>query len=47
MKSCLDCKCAEETLFDDCKVCTNEKSVYYMKFVDERDLCRECEGENE
>ena len=45
MKSCLVCKHAVETMFDDCKKCMNEKSVYYGKMVDERDLCKECEVE--
>lgn len=43
MKSCLDCKHAEETIFDDCKKCINEKSEYYQEFVYERDLCKEWE----
>lgn len=43
MKSCLDCKHGEETMFDEARKCINEKSVYYGKFVDDRDLCRECE----
>lgn len=48
MKSCLDCRRGEETMFDECRLCTNEKSVYYGKMVNERDLCRECEEvENE
>lgn len=45
MKSCLDCKYAEETIFEDTKKCTNEKSVYFGKMVYERDLCREGEEE--
>lgn len=47
MISCLDCKHTEETIFKDCKKCINEKSVYYGKVVDKRDLCREVEVENE
>lgn len=41
MKSCLDCRHGEKTMFDDCRKCTNKKSVYYGKMVYERDLCRE------
>jgi len=43
MKSCMNCRYAEETIFEDAKKCTNEKSVYYDKMVYERDLCREGE----
>lgn len=41
MKSCLNCKHAEETIFESAVKCTNEKSVYYGKMVTEKDLCRE------
>lgn len=47
MKSCLDCKYGEETLFEDARKCINEKSVYNGKFVDERDLCKCWEGVDE
>lgn len=43
MKSCMNCKYAEETILESLKKCTNEKSVYYEKIVTEKDLCRECE----
>ncbi len=41
MKSCLDCKHTEKTMFDGVKKCFNEKSVYFGKMVTERDLCKE------
>ncbi len=43
MKSCLDCKQTEETMFENVKKCINENSVYFGKMVTERDLCREGE----
>lgn len=43
MKSCLNCKYAEETIFEDVKKCTNEKSEYYQEMVKESDLCKEWE----
>lgn len=43
MKSCLNCKHAEKTMFEDAKKCTNAKSSYFGKMVYERDLCREGE----
>lgn len=39
MRSCMNCKYTEETIFDDCKKCINEKSEYYEEMVDKRDLC--------
>lgn len=46
MKSCLNCKYAEETMFDECKRCNNEQSPYYREIVDERDLCKYGEEED-
>ena len=43
MKSCMNCKYAEETIFDDVKKCINPESEYYQEMVQERDLCREWE----
>jgi hypothetical protein len=43
MKSCLDCKYTEDTMFDDARKCTCEKSAYCEKIVDSRDLCKEFE----
>lgn len=41
MKSCMNCKYAEETILESLKKCTNDKSVYYRKMVSKKDLCRE------
>jgi hypothetical protein len=43
MKSCLDCKHTEETMFNDARKCTCEKSTYCERIVDVRDLCKEFE----
>lgn len=40
MKSCLDCKYAEQAMLDNMKKCINEESVYYGHFVEKKDLCR-------
>lgn len=45
MKNCLNCKHTEETIFEDCMKCVNEKSEYYEELVDERDLCLYWEGD--
>ena len=33
MKSCINCKYAEETIFDDVKKCINPESEYYQKMI--------------
>ena len=47
MNSCMNCKHTEETIFDNCKKCIKEDSEYCDEMVDERDLCRCWEVENE
>ena len=47
MKSCLNCKHAEETIFESVAKCTNEKSEYFGEKVTEKDLCREIEEDVE
>ncbi len=46
MNSCMNCKYAYKTLIND-KVCANDKSEYCTEFVDEKDLCKEREGDKE
>lgn len=45
MRSCMNCKHTEETIFDNCKKCICEESEYYDEMVDERDLCRCWDGD--
>lgn len=40
MKSCLNCKYTEETIFENVKKCINPDSGYHFDgFVEEKDIC--------
>lgn len=47
MRSCMNCRHTEETIFDDARKCVNEESVYSGIIVDSRELCRYWEAKDE
>lgn len=47
MKSCLNCKQTEKTLFESFKKCIYPESEYYGEMVQKKDLCRYWELESD